>query len=452
MRRLLSMISVFCILCLIILISVLHTPDTPSPTDQNVHKATAGADCAELPSADKRDIQKLISDMVKLPETPEISSPAKKYLDKINSITDYDYLYYENEYGYQYSTYIYEDDYDGDGSKEAFVAIGQKTGDTKDYLFGNLYFVSDWTVQLLESTVFIGKEPTYEKINGKTNISFDYKRDIYPLQAVYTVAGGLANRQNPIEKSLTERAVVGNEFTPDADLMERMTNAKDYREDDYELCSGYSYWSPKWSPKLDGMGLVNTTEHFTTYVVGSAGVIVETADKEYLYADLCYTSNYMVTPKWKEADFDGDDINELAMITYTKHGTGLWIESLYMADQNETGEWEIYEFLESDYCSQLREHFDSVTVGEDIGFVFDGVLIGTPELFEQGDSYRYDVGDQIEFAYTSYGIEIMAEVEGTCTSGGYGVNDFPGYVISAQVKHLGNGNWRLENVCCQTEE
>ena len=38
-------------------------------------------------------------------------------------------------YNYEYIEYTYEDDYDRNGSKEAFVAIGQKTGDTAEYLF-----------------------------------------------------------------------------------------------------------------------------------------------------------------------------------------------------------------------------------------------------------------------------------------------------------------------------
>ncbi|MBD5454242.1 MAG: hypothetical protein HDR30_08025 [Lachnospiraceae bacterium] len=90
--------------------------------------------------------------------------------------------------------------------------------------------------------------------------------------------------------------------------------------------------------------------------------------------------------------------------------------------------------------------------GDDTWFVFDGQWIGAPELFNQGDSYRYDVGNQIEFEYTSDGIEIIAEVEGICTSGGWGINDYPDYQISAQVKHLGNGNWQLSDVRCRTWE
>ena len=184
MKRLLSVLSVFCILWLIIQVSVWDKPDSLSPTEQDMHEGNADSDYASPLPTDSIHSQKHIPDMVRLPENPEVSSPTKRYMDKINNSMDYNYLDYENEYGYQYSTYTYEDDYDGDGIKEAFVAIGQKTGDTKDYLFGDLYFVSDWEIQLLESSVFIGKEPSYDKANGITNIAFDYKRDIYPLQAV----------------------------------------------------------------------------------------------------------------------------------------------------------------------------------------------------------------------------------------------------------------------------
>ena len=368
------------------------------------------------------------------------------YANEVNDSKGYGY--YEDKYGYEYIAYTYEDDYDGNGSKEAFVAIGQKTGDAAEYLFGDLYFVCDLAIQSLETSVFIGKEPVCSKENGKVYISFAYKENIQPMQAVYAVTDGQAERQNPIEKNWDEKAVAGNEFTPDTDLLERMANAKDYREDDYELLRGY-YCD---SEMLDGMGLMNTTEHFTVYVIGNDGVIIETVGKEYLYADIQYTSNYMSPPTWKEADFDGDGINELAMINYIKHGTGCHIDSLYITDQNESGEWEMYEFLHEDYCRQLRKHFNTVIDGDDTWFVFDGQWIGAPELFNQGDSYRYDVENQIEFEYTSDGIEIIAEVEGICTSGGWGTNDYPDYQISAQVKHLGNGNWQLSDVRCRTWE
>ena len=156
----------------------------------------------------------------------------------------------------------------------------------------------------------------------------------------------------------------------------------------------------------------------------------------------------MVSPKWKEADFDGDGIIELAMITYVKHGTGLSVESLYMADRNAAGEWKMYEFLHEDDCQQLRKHFDTVIDGDDTWFVFDDEFIGAPELFNnEVQSYRYDVENLIRFKYTQDGIEISAEVEGISTSSGW--SDYPGYYISAQVKHLGNGNWQLSDVRCR---
>ncbi len=442
MKRLLSAISVLCILFLIVQTS----------REYQENSAYTYAYVRMMPSVGKpetgeleciRSLYRMRAEREEMGDWYFYSSYAKRVYARRSAYHDF-----EDWYGYEYTAYTYEDDYDEDGSKEAFVAIGQKTGDTAEYLFGNLYFVSDLGIQTLEEAVFIGKEPVCNEKNGKTYIHFAYKEDIQPLQAVYEITDGQAERQNPIERSWDEKAIAGNEFTPDADLLERMANAKDYRGNDYELLRGY-YCN---SEMLDGMGLMNTTEHFTVYVVGDDGVIIETAEKEYLYADIWYTSNYMSSPTWKEADFDRDGINELAMINYIKHGTGLWVESLYIVDQNEAGKWEMYEFLESDYCKQLREHFDTVMKGDETGFVFDGQWIGAPELFNQGDSYRYDVGNQIEFEFIPDGIEIIAEVEGICTSGGWGSNDYPGYLISAQVKHLGNGNWQLFDVRCRTSE
>lgn len=357
MKRLLSAISVLCILFLIVQTSreyqersaYTYAYDKIMPP---IGKPEAGV----LESV--RSLYRMRTEREEMGDWYFYSSYAKEICTE--GIVYYDV---KDWYGhdYEYIEYTYEDDYDGNGSKEAFVAIGRKTGDTTEYLFGNLYFVCDLAIQSLETAVFIGKEPVCSKENGKTYISFAYKENIQPMQAVYAITDGLAERQNPIEKNWDEKAVVGIGFTPDADLLERMENAKDYREDDSELCRGYGY-----PEMLDGMGLVNTTENFSTYVVGDDGVIIETAGKEYLYADIWYTSNYMVSPEWKEADFDGDGVNELAMITFVKHGTGFHANSLYMADQNEAGEWEMYEFLHEDYCRQLRKHFDTVTDGDDI--------------------------------------------------------------------------------------
>ena len=443
MKRLLSAISVLCILFLIVQTSQKYQ-ESSAYTYAYVRMTPPIAKSEAEVLESVRGLYRMRTEREEMGDWYFYSSYAKEIYAK--GIANYNVKGWYG-YDYEYIEYTYEDDYDGDGSKEAFVAIGQQTGDTTEYLFGNLYFVSDLEIQLLEEAIFIGKEPVCSEQNGKTHIYFAYKENIQPMQAVYAVTDGLAERQNPIEKNWEEKAVVGNEFTPDADLLERMANAKDYREDAHELLDGYAYYPQM----LAGMGLVNTTENFSAYVVGNDGVIIETSEKEYLYADIEYNSNYGGSPEWKEADFDGDGINELAMITYVKHGTGLWVESLYMADQNEAGEWEMYEFLHADYCQQLRKHFDTVIDGDDTWFVFDGQWIGAPELFNnEVPSYRYDVENIIWFEFTPDGIEITAAVEGISTSSGW--SDDSGYYISAQVKHLGNGNWQLSDVRCQIEE
>ena len=445
MKRLLSAISVLCILFLIVQTSREYQ-ERPAYAYDYV-RMMPSADMTEAGGLECiRSLYRMRTEREEMGDWYFYSSYAKKiYTEGIAHYNDCAYWY---GYDYQYIAYTYEDDYDGNGNKEAFVAIGQKTGDTVEYLFGDLYFVSDLEIQLVEEAVFIGKEPVCSEENGKTYISFAYKENIQPMQAVYAVTDGQAERQNPIEKNWDEKAVVGTEFIPDADLLERMAKAKDYREDDYELLSGYS----GWYEMIDGMGLVNATEHFATYVVGKKGVIIETADAKYLYADIRYTTHYRVSPEWKEADFDGDGVNELAMITFVKHGTGCHINSLYITDQNESGEWEMYEFLHEDYCRQLREHFDTAIDGDDTWLVFDGQRTVALELFNNEVlSCRYDVGNHIDIAYTAEGIEIMAVVEGICTSGEYAINDYTDYRISAQVKYLGSGIWQLSDVRCRED-
>ena len=434
MKRLLSAISVLCILFLIV------------QTSREYQKRPAYT----------YDYDKTLP-MISMSEAGVLESVGSLYRMRTEREEMGDWYFYSSyankvndsmDYGYEYIAYTYEDDYDGDGSKEAFVAIGQKTEDTTEYLFGDLYFVSDLEIQLLEKAIFIGKEPVCSEENGKTHMSFAYKETVWPMRAVYEITDGLAERQNPIESSWEENAVVGTEFTPNADLLERMANAKDCRENDYGLLTAYVYYSEK----LVSMGLVNTTENFSTFIVGKEGIVIEITGEKYLYADIEYASYPLVSPKWKEADFDRDGVNELAMITCIESGTGLWVESLYVIDQNEAGEWEMYEFLHEDYCGQLREHFDTAVDGDDIWLVFDGQRIGMPELFWQGISYRYNIGDQIEFEYTQDGIEIIAEVQCICTSGECAINLSSGYRISAQVKHLDDGNWQLSDVRCRTDD
>lgn len=145
---------------------------------------------------------------------------------------------------------------------------------------------------------------------------------------------------------------------------------------------------------------------------------------------------------------------ELAIITYTMHGTGVSVETLYMVDRDENGEWKMYHLPSALYCETLHEHFDTVSVEGGVRFCLDGQLIGpvdtTGEEYETED-YEYDVGDQVDFSYGHDAIKIEVEVEGIPIGGMLAIHAYPGHILSAGVEYLGSGKWQLADICYRNE-
>ena len=346
----------------------------------------------------------------------------------------------------QYIAYTYEGDFDNDGIKEAFVVIGREEELTENSFFCSLYFVNDeLAVQCLAIAVFLDNKPKFQHTDELMFVQFDYLEGIYSVTDIYAVENGRAILQNPGMQSFMDKAVVGEVFTPGADLQARINSAEDFREDSYELRGNYAY-KPAM---LSAVSLTDATENFTLYLLGR-GVMVETPDSEYVYADICYTSNYMVPPELKEMDFDDDGEAELAMITYVLHGTGMGIESLYMVDRDEKGAWKMYYFLPSVYCETFREHFDTVSVEGGVRFCFEGQLVGPVDTMGEDyeiENYEYDVGDQIDFSYGQDDIRMTAWIDGVSAGSMSGLHLYPGGgILSANVEYLGSGKWRLEDI------
>lgn len=358
--------------------------------------------------------------------------------------------------GDEYIFRTYEGDYDRNGTKEAFVVCGKREELTKESFFGSLFFVNgDLEVQCLALAVFMDKELKFQHMDRQILVQVDYVEGIYPETDVYAVKNGEAVLHGPATmhgmgtQSVPDMDVVGEKFIPGADLSERIDAAEDFREDSYELCRTYAYRPVL----LSGVSLVDATQHFGFYLLGR-GIMIKTADLDHVYADIRFTSNYMVPPEIKEADFDEDGEAEFAIVTYTKHGTGLSVESLYMVDRDENGEWKMYHLPSELYCETLHEHFDTVSVEGGVRFCLDGQLIGpvdtTGEEYETED-YEYDVGDQVDFSYGHDGIKIEVEVEGIPTGGMLAIHAYPGHILSAGVEYLGSGKWRLADICYRNE-
>ncbi len=353
----------------------------------------------------------------------------------------------------EYLFYTYEADYDEDGQNEAFVLYGKRSEKTDESVFGSFCYTDMYgTIYYLRDAVFFKKEPEFLYVDGRILVCLEYMDGIEPAMDVYEVKEETVVCRNQGQVRYGEELyeeIAGEEFIPGTDLLERMENAEDFRHDEGELYYNYAY-SPQLLPSVS---LISTTEHFTLYLLGK-DVVIKTADAGYIYADIWITSNYMTPPEIKEEDLDGDGMEELAMILYVRHGTGLRVYSLYVADQDEDGAWKLYYLVPLQYEEALREHIDTLSVEGGVRFCFEGEPIGTVDTtgIDYGaDRYEYDVGNLIDFYFTTDGMKIEATVEGISTGGKLAISACPGYVLSADVCYNGAGKWNFADVSYDKE-
>ena len=353
----------------------------------------------------------------------------------------------------EYLFYTYEADYNGDYINEAFVLYGKRSEKTDESVFGSFCYTDMYgTIYCLQDAVFFKKEPEFLYVDGRILVCLEYMDGIEPAMDVYEVKEETVVWRNQGQVRYGEELyeeIAGEEFIPGTDLLERMENAEDFRHDEGDLYYHYAY-SPQLLPSVS---LISTTEHFTLYLLGK-DVVIKTADAGYIYADIWITSNYMTPPEIKEEDFDGDGMEELAMILYVRHGTGLSVYSLYVADQDEDGAWKLYYLVPSQYEEALREHIDTLSVEGGVRFCFEGETIGTVDTtgIDYGaDRYEYDVGNLIDFYFTTDGMKIEATVEGISTGGKLAISACPGYVLSADVCYNGAGKWNFADVSYDKE-
>ncbi len=203
------------------------------------------------------------------------------------------------------------------------------------------------------------------------------------------------------------------------------------------------------------LSLMGETAGFACYSMdGGEHFLVTAPDGCMIYADAPVISNYEIQPLLNEADYDGDGENELAVITCVLHGTGVKVDSLFMADHTEDRSWKIYQFLDSDYLGWFAPYFDTVYEEDGVRLLFDGVRAGMEE-YEGGpvgvtekvgqeyldNHYAYYAGSQIDFRFVEGTIWLRAEL------GGYSdihlAGNFPGHGLETAVSYLGEGRWEL---------
>ena len=231
---------------------------------------------------------------------------------------------------------------------------------------------------------------------------------------------------------LDERSsVVGTAFVPDGAL---------HADEVFD-------WNGIWEVAEGQTILIENTEHFRLYGTdGFNTILVEVPDGSFVRAETPYTSNYGIKPAVNEADYDGDGNPELAVITAVAHGTGVFVNYLFMVDEDASGQWAMYQLTEDQYLAETEPHFDTAYETEGVRLVFDGKEVGVADQIEKerlDHNYRYYAGPQIRFAFVEGEIRFEAQLVGCSEDEVVLLGDYSGHEIEASVQYLGMSNWQL---------
>lgn len=245
--------------------------------------------------------------------------------------------------------------------------------------------------------------------------------------------------------------ISNKELFPDTLPAMEMANS----EEDNKEANGEEeeYWTEKaivgighagMEPGFDEteMSLMGETEHFALYGMHEGEEMVVRTPDCLVYAEVPLISSYGIEPLIQEQDFDNDGKDELAIITYVLHGTGISIHSLFMVDMASDSSWNIYHYLEEDYLEKLTSHFDTQYTEEGVRLIFDGEPTGVIEEVDQEEldnEYAYYAGSQIDFLFAGEKILLRAELAGYSNINHAG--NYPGHELEACLSYIGEGKW-----------
>lgn len=190
------------------------------------------------------------------------------------------------------------------------------------------------------------------------------------------------------------------------------------------------------------MTVMGETEHFVLYGRNEGQAMAVQTPDCLVSAQVPLISNYEVEPLIQEQDFDNDGSQELGIITYVLHGTGISIHSLFMVDQDADSSWKIYHCREEDYLDELTSHFDTRYTEEEVILLFNGEPAGVPEKADQEElenDYAYYAGSQIDFRFIEGKIILRADLVGYSNSNFAG--SYTGHQLEASLNYMGEGKW-----------
>ncbi len=198
--------------------------------------------------------------------------------------------------------------------------------------------------------------------------------------------------------------------------------------------------------------LLAQSDEYTLFGKGDYQSMLLGCDGQYALISYPFISNYMIPVEIEESDYDGDGNTELAILLQIHHGTGVYVDTFLMADEDENGELTVYEFLDEDYLAQLGPHLSYDRTKDGMQAYVDGEKAGRAlpdeEEWKWGPSSYVSVGQQIYFAMQEGQITIDAGLE-------FWMDDFAaisftnGNTISAAVYYQGNGVFALGTPFCR---
>lgn len=193
--------------------------------------------------------------------------------------------------------------------------------------------------------------------------------------------------------------------------------------------------------------LVGETDHYRLYGKGDYESMLLACNGRYAEISYPYGSNYMILPDLMEFDYDGDGAEELSITLNIKHGTGVCIDTLFMADQAEDGSLYVYQFLEEDFQAQLLAHLTYERTGEGLKAFVDGQPAGPAVADDEasGAYERVSLGNQIHFWYGDCRIFIGAYLEFWSGDEQRAIPEYNDYQIWAELSYGDSGQFQLKN-------
>ena len=245
--------------------------------------------------------------------------------------------------------------------------------------------------------------------------------------------------------------VVGEAYSPDADMLDKLEAAEDYTSEErwgmFPLREEGMDGTEAGQALHNAINLIAKTDNFRLYGTDDTeSMILEVPDGKYIRMEIPFTSNYRFQPRLQELDYDGDGKNELSVVIYVLHGTGVSVQTLLMADSDSEGEWQIYQYLDDNYLEELSGLFLTEKTKEGAMLLVEGQAVGRIDRFHPDEpDYQYYAGSQIAFETATGSIVMKAYLEGLSSQSVIG--DFSmGHELDVEVVYQDGGRWGLGDV------